>query len=116
MVYVKKADREKKIDVLEVEDPRFEALNKRIDQVLDVVSKVAEMIPRQDKVGNIDTTIESKLPPTLLKEDGKLPVPGKWREMINQILGPEFEAEVDESSGGNYVIKVYMPLHLDRRV
>lgn len=106
---------EKVVELKQQEDPRFEQLNGRIDQVLDLITKVAEMIPKPitDSVGNIDTTIESKLPPDI--QGSRLPIPSKWREKINQILGPEFEALVDESSGGNYTITIYIPPNLDRR-
>ncbi len=92
-------------------EKKVKELEEKIEGMIDLMLNMAQSIP----VKKIDP-IELKqvdLPPEVYQG---LPFPSKWRQKINEILGENFEAEVEESAGGDYILKVYMPSSLDRRV
>lgn len=43
-------------------------------------------------------------------------VPKKWREKVDEVLGKDFKLEIEESSGGNFILKVFVPEEYDCRV
>jgi hypothetical protein len=43
-------------------------------------------------------------------------VPKTWRDIVDTMLGKDFGVTVGDSSGGNYVVKVHVPVRYDCRV
>ena len=89
-------------------------LRKRIADLTEIVMMAAKNAVEEESKGSV-TDNSISLPPVIDSTDIKKSVPSVWRNKINEILGTQFEAEVNESSGGNYLLRVYMPADLDRR-
>ena len=92
--------------------------NEKIDALIEMMSGIVSELPAKKEImPQIDTTttqnkIEATLPPEV--KNG-LPPPSKWQQKVNDILGEDFALVVEESSGGNYLMKVFLPPYLDRR-
>jgi hypothetical protein len=43
-------------------------------------------------------------------------VPKTWKDIVNKMLGTDFIVSVEESSGGNYRLKIVVPERYDRRI
>src|SRR3990167_1797056 len=43
-------------------------------------------------------------------------LPRTWRTVVDEILGVDFIAKVEDRAHGNFVLFIYLPKHLDRRV
>ncbi|MBU0579480.1 hypothetical protein KJ628_05960, partial [Patescibacteria group bacterium] len=50
---------------------------------------------------------EKKIPEVSVEDDIRKRIPTKWREKVDEILGRDFECEVDDSAGGNFLIKIF---------
>ena len=86
---------------------QIDAISEKLDALIGVIATMAEQRkPDQPK------PIEPQVSP--LTVDNM--IPSAWQVKIDEILGKEFEVKILESSGGNYVMDVYMPEGLDRRV
>lgn len=83
-------------------------LTEKVNALSEIVASMIEKPPKVEE----PKTIQSTLPPE--KVNG-LPIPGKWRAKIDEVLGKSFEAEAEDSSGGDFLLKIYMPEQLDRR-
>ena len=71
-----------------------------------------EQVKRRLAALNPETTI----PEHSVEDDIRKRIPTKWREKVNEILGKDFECEVDDSSGGDFLIKIFVPEKWDCRV
>lgn len=92
--------------------------NKKIDSIVEMVDLIAQSFKEQkevkvEQIATQEVVKETSYPPEVTTG---LPPPSKWRRLVDQILGTDFGLEVDESSSGNYVIKVSLPTRCDRRV
>lgn len=59
---------------------------------------------------------EASTKPTSPTSDLSDIVPSAWRRIVDDMLGTDFDLKVEESSGGNMIIKILLPDSLDRRV
>ena len=103
-----KRGRQKKVD-------EITEIKKSVADLTELVMMVADNVAKKEESKGLLTDNSVSLPPVIDSTDIKKSVPSVWRNKINEILGTQFEAEVNESSGGNYLLKVYMPTDLDRR-
>mgnify|MGYP001560159087 FL=1 len=88
--------------------------NKKIDDLVEMLGMVVAEMPKKNAMLPVTEpqVPQVQLPPEL---DTKLPPPSKWRAKVDELLGTDFDLQVEESSGGNYNIKILLPPHLDRR-
>ena len=93
--------------------------NKKIDDLVEMLGMVVAEMPKKNVLLTETTPLASEAPVKVVNlppevKDG-LPPPAKWRAKVTGILGEDFDLQVDESAGGNYIIRVLLPAHLDRR-
>lgn len=99
--------------------------NRRISDLADLLEKVAievtkkkEEPPPQEFLDK-DTPLQvippkpkdTEVPP----QDFKMPIPSAWKDRVARILGSNFDTDLEETSGGNFLLKIYMPRGFDRR-
>ena len=87
---------------------QIDALSEKLDALVGVITTMAE----QRKPDLPPKPIEPQVSP--LTVDNL--IPSAWQVKIDEVLGKGFEVKILESSNGNYVMDVYMPEGLDRRV
>jgi hypothetical protein len=99
-------------------DP-VEALSKKLDKMVDIMSVLAVKVNKlEDEKPVPDSAAPAKprYSTTEIDRDAfNKRVPRQWRELIDTILGPDFEAEVNDSNG-NWMLTIIVPEYLDRRV
>lgn len=93
-------------------EKKVKELEAKMESMVDLMLNLAQSIPTKEVKQEATGVIQINLPPDIEKG---LPIPSKWRQKINEILGEDFEAEAEES-GVDYILKVYIPPHLDRRI
>ncbi len=97
-------------------DDRLSKIEDRLDRLTDLLTTVAEkQIETESKKETIVVTPES--PKELFhKTDLSGLFPKEWRAVIDRVLGNDFVARIEESSGGNFILEVLLPERFDRRV
>ena len=91
-------------------------INDKINSLAGIIETLVQNMPTKQ---NIISDSSQKILMTPIIEnsgDDQLPIPKQWRVKIDEILGKDFEADVDDSSGGNYILKIFLPDKWDRRV
>lgn len=96
----------------------------KIESLTNTVDKLTELIK-----GVIDTTDHrpaasqaSDIPPSLRRnaqddeEEDRGYFPKKFRRIIDEHLGPDFEATLEESSGADCILKIIVPKQWDCRI
>ena len=112
---------------------KIELLEAKLDGLVDLVEGVVKQLPAtttqpeplvaETNTENAAVTIEPaigvgvfadvKVEPVIAEE---LPFPSVWRLKIDEILGKDFEAIVEDRANGNFKIFIYLPEYLDRRL
>lgn len=103
-------------------DPKLEEMEKTIKHFEKLLKQQSE---KMDKLVSIVSAVAESVPSAkVVSAEGRmgLPVvditkgpPSSWRAVIDRVLGPDFQAEVLEASGGNFTLKVIVPKIFDRR-
>src|SRR3990167_8145522 len=84
-------------------------INDKINSLAGIIETLVQNMPTKQ---NIISDSSQKILMTPIIEnsgDDQLPIPKQWRVKIDEILGKDFEADVDDSSGGNYILKIFLP-------
>ena len=93
-------------------DARIDDLTKKVDMIVDVVSNLADKVLKTpEKKQEYQELSEEKLDEELSEL-----VPKSWKRIVDDILGDNFEVKVEDSDSGNFILFVYLPHELDRRV
>lgn len=94
-------------------ETKVDDLANKFEALLDMVTGLADKVmpPRQTENERVEELFEGA---TSLDEP--LPTPRKWRDIVNNILGSDFDVKVEDSSEGNFIIFIYLPENLDRRI
>ncbi len=93
---------------------RMTELESKFDKLLDLVSEVLKKNEPEAKVRSSAEQQETR-DAELSDTDFLTTVPNSWKRAAETILGKDFTFKVEETSGGNFMLYVYTPPHLDRR-
>jgi hypothetical protein len=95
-----------------VEPDRLGTLEQKFDQLLDVVTSLAQ---RPTSAPMTATEPEAR---TFLEHTSVTAqmVPKQWKEITQKVLGSGVELLVEDSADGNFLAYFYMPPGIDRRV
>lgn len=102
------------------ENIELEKLDKKLDEILEpdpILQNEAELnSDKQEELRDLDKDLQA--PETI--DDLVKRIPKTWRNIIDEELGKDFEAEVETggiSSDGapTFLLKLYIPKNLDRR-
>ncbi len=96
---------DKRIDAIE------NKLNGLVDAMADFMDKfktVATVVPAPQPVVDPAPAF-TVTPPATILQDLSMPTPPSWIAKMNEILGEGFEMDVVEGSGGDAVMRVYLP-------
>lgn len=93
-------------------DEKVNFLAQRVDSMMDLMKKVVENSVKQEEI--IKKHEEGKLKTQEIPQQGSL-IPRVWRAKVNEILGTDFGLEIQDSSGGDFVLRFILPEKWDRR-
>lgn len=96
----------------ETESTKLEELSKKVEMLVDVIGTIAEKVMGVE-VKSVESDIKDSTP--IKNDDLSLIIPSSWRRIITSLLGENFSAKI-EDSGGNFILFVYLPPELDRRI
>ena len=65
---------------------------------------------------NMEDVKKRSVPEVSVEDDIRKRIPSKWRKSIDEALGKDFECEVDDSTGGNFLMRITVPAKWDCRV
>jgi hypothetical protein len=91
---------------------RFTDVNTKIDKLTDAFEKTAKLLEATIKVQDHKPAVPADAPARVELSDL---FPTAWREIIDKELGIDFRADIIPSAGGDCVLRVYSPAHLDTR-
>jgi len=96
---------------------RIDLLTSKLDDLAEVMQLLVDhvKIPKSQELSETphsEVPVETSQNPSFETVQGL--VPTKWKEIINRYLG-NVEASMESTTGGHYVLTVYMPEGIDRR-
>ena len=108
--------------IVEPGDDKIKVLEQKFDKLVDLVSQLAERITApntllpQPVVQQPPSRIEEFVTEQKEHDNASQLVPRSWRKIVDDMLGQDFGVEIDDSSNGNFVLKVLVPQQFDRRI
>lgn len=96
----------------------MEKIVRELTEKVNTLTEIVMGIVERKKL--VEETVTSTVPNIKIvdlppEKVDNLPVPGKWRAKVDEILGKSFEAEVTDGASGDYLMIIYIPDELDRR-
>jgi len=125
---IPKSKIEESIQVAKVVDPQIVETDKRITNLESSLEKITELVVNMSTIIEEGQRIAAETPaPTKtpvrdiekeIEAEGtdSIPLPQKWVEAKNRLLGTDFTMEIKDVADGNFMMTVWLPDHLDRRV
>jgi hypothetical protein len=94
-------------------EARFKEMDAKFDKLTDIVFNLAE---KQTETKPVETKVEQPKELNLPPDDAAILFPSKWRVIVDEELGNDFKALIDDSAGGNFLLKVIVPSVYDCRI
>jgi hypothetical protein len=102
---------------------QFDEMSRKFDQLVDIVGGLAEKVtaPTVAVVGptsaitNATSVVDDVAEARVQTIDLTKRFPQAWREIVDRVLGPDFELEVHDTANGDFMAYIYVPTAWDRR-
>jgi len=105
-------------ELIKAQDKKIDDQDNKIDKLIDVVMGLADQLPTAPTIAPSPVTpniLPTPEDPEGFTASNEISIPAMWRAKINEILGEDFEATIEDSNGGSFILKIFLPKHLDRR-
>ena len=105
------------------EQPKNDEISEKVNQLSDKLDKLVDIVAGIVNVEKEEKKEEVVTPQEQIAREQKIDskdflssLPSEWRKIVDKYLGENFLAKVRDSSGGNFLLEIYIPKEYDRRV